>query len=680
MGARNMTNGDKIKITRAKGRPMLRWVGKKPLDFVKSFPTQLVEFFDPIGKAKQIDNPKFDAIKDNWQNLLFHGDNKEVLAYLLANGFRDKIDLIYIDPPFDSGANYVRQVQLRGIKEKTKLECEDYSVGEQIQYHDIWSNDNYLQFMYERLLLLKELLSEKGSIYVHVNNVRAHYLKIILDEIFGEGNFETQIVWKRVTAKGTNVKNYGEEYDVVLYYVKDKDSKIWSTPSKEYTPEQLKNYFKYVELPNGKWKLLTKEELNNPNKIKGRRFSLIPTININPNRPNLTYEFLGFKRTWKWTKDRMLEMQKGGLIIQTSKNSLPVKKQYLDERKGMVVNNLWTDIPNTSSSTRSGYPTEKNAELLKRIIEVSSRQDSIILDCFMGSGTIQRVAQEFGRKWIGVDINKGAIQTTIKELQKIIKRQYKDYKERKPQKKLTKEKEEPKHFSFAHYKVNDYDLKLLKTEAIELAIQHIGIQRTKTDLFFDGVLGNNLAKIIDFNHPLTLLDLQLIQDELKKRPDENRNVTIVCLGKELTIDPWVETYNKKHPVNKFEIIELRTDKKYGKFLIHKPSEAKVDIKRDGKKAIIDIKNFISPSIIERLNEEEKAVKVKIADFRSMIDTVLIDSDYNGRIFNIKVSDVPEKRNDLVKGKYEIDIPKKKTIIAVKIIDMLGEEVLITKEI
>jgi hypothetical protein len=291
----------------------------------------------------------------------------------------------------------------------------------------------------------------------------------------------------------------------------------------------------------------------------------------------------------------------------------------------------------------------------------------LVLDCFMGSGTTQAVSQKLNRKWIGVDINKGAIQTTAKRIQKIINEQIKN------------ENSEDKYLSFAHYKVNDYDLQLLRTEAIELAVQHIGIQRTKTDNFFEGTLGKNLVKIIDFNHPLTLLDLQLIQDELKKRPDENRNVTIVCLGKELSTDSYIEDYNKKHPVNKIEVIELRTDSKYGKFLIHKPAQAKVSIKRKGDKVQVEIKDFISPSIIERLNDREKLIKVKIPDFRSMIDVVLIDTEYNGKVFNIKHSDVPEKKKDFVLGKYELEVPKK-TTIAVKIIDMLGEEVLITEEI
>jgi hypothetical protein len=215
----------------------------------------------------------------------------------------------------------------------------------------------------------------------------------------------------------------------------------------------------------------------------------------------------------------------------------------------------------------------------------------------------------------------------------------------------------------------------LQTEAIELAVQHIGIQRTRTDRFFDGILGKNLVKIIDFNHPLTLLDLQLLQDELKKRPDEGRDIVVVCLGKELAVDPWIEDWNKKHPVNKIKVIELKTDKKYGNFLIHEPAEAKINIERKDNKAIIEIQDFISPTIIERLNIDSKLFKVKIPDFRAMIDCVLIDNDYDGKTFHIVYSDVPEKKSDLVAGKYEIEIPERKTKVAIKIIDMLGEEVI-----
>ena len=347
----------------------------------------------------------------------------------------------------------------------------------------------------------------------------------------------------------------------------------------------------------------------------------------------------------------------GRIVWSRGGEGIPNFKQYIDEREGVELQTIWTDI----GGERADFATLKPESLLERLIKASSNPGNLVLDCFIGSGTTAAVAQKLGRRWISCDINKGAVQLTSKRLQQIISKQI--------------ENSETKYPTFAIYKVNSYDLKLLRTEAIELAVQHIGIQRTRTDRFFDGTLGKNLVKIIDFNHPLTLLDLQLLQDELKKRPDEDRNITIVCLGKELAVDPWIDEWNKKHPVNKIRVIELKTDKKYGNFLIHRPAEAKVSIKRKNNKAIIEIKDFISPTIIELLNIDNTLFKVKIPDFRSMIDCILIDNNYDGNTFHIVYSDVPEKKTDLVTGKYEIEIPKRKTKIAVKIIDMLGEEVI-----
>jgi len=658
----------KIKITPAKGRPMLYWVGKKPLDYIKSFPAQLIEVFNPEGKAGQIENPTYSELKDNWQNLLFHGDNKEVLGYLLANGFRGKIDLIYIDPPFDSKADYIRMVELRGGSDR-KIQGEDYKLGEQIQYFDIWANDNYLQFMYERLLLLKELLSNKGLIFVHCDSNRNSYLRIILDEIFGAENFINEIIWQS-SASGKTTKNMlPDEVNTLYLYSKSQDYSL----NQIYMPlaESTKAMYKYED---------------NDGRGKYREFPLQKTGGPTPGTvytyvDNKGNKYYPPKKGWRMIEEKLKALENDNRLI--FRDGKVAEKAYWNERpsEGKNANNLWVDIANLQGNNpeMTDYPTQKPESLLDRIINLTSKPNDLILDAFCGCGTTQRVAQKLGRRWIGIDINKGAIQTSMKELQKLMIEQSKDDKKNGRQKTLNGDIEKPC-LSLAHYQVNEYYLQLLRTEATELAIQHIGIERIKTDMFFDGTLGRNLVKIIDFNHPLTLLDLQLIRDELKKRPDENRNITIVCLGRELAIDPWIEDYNKKHPVNKLEVIELRTDKKYGKFLIYKPAEAKVDIKRGGGKAVIEIKDFISPSIIERLNGEEKLIKVKIPDFRSMIDVVLIDSDYNGKVFNIVHSDVPEKKNDLVQGKYEIEIPDKKTTVAVKIIDMLGEEVLITEDV
>jgi DNA modification methylase len=626
---------------------MLHWVGKTSPEYVKSFPAQLVEVVNPQGKQKDFENPSFDKLDEDWHNLLFHGDNKEVLGYLISHGFRGKIDLIYIDPPFDSGADYVRKITLRGMKNR-KMPGEEYTLDEQIQYTDIWANDNYLQFMYERLLIMKELLHPDGFIFLHCDYHQGHYLKTVMDEVFERSNFRNEIIVKRIQknfAESEYIKSMNNAYDTILMYSSSLESRF---------------------LPPREDKEKNGEEEN---------WHSFDAPNWSGGRPNLIYELFGQYpppgTCWRWTKERAFEGIKKGILRQNPRSGKP---EYLvTNNKGKMVNNLWYDV--LASAYKEDYPTEKSEKLLQRIIEMTTNPDGIVLDCFVGAGTASAVAHKLGRRWIGVDINKGAIQTTSKRIQRIMNDS--SYDEGYIQTKIDRSEMGP----FAVYKVNDYDLQIFHRDAIQLAIDHIGIQRLKTDLFFDGVLGANLAKITDFNHPLTLMDLQLLQDELKKRPEENRNITIVCLGKETLVDPWVEDYNKKHTVNKFGIIELRTDTKYGKLFIHKPAQAKVSISRISEEtATVKIEDFISPTIIERLDSTEALLKTKIPDFRSMIDVVLIDPDYDGKVFSVGFSDVPEKKKDLVEASYKIKISKKRTTVAVKVIDMLGEEVIVTKEV
>ncbi len=238
--------------------------------------------------------------------------------------------------------------------------------------------------------------------------------------------------------------------------------------------------------------------------------------------------------------------------------------------------------------------------------------------------------------------------------------------------------------AFTVWRVNDYDLAIQHNEAVNLACEHIGIQRIRTDAYFDGTLGKALVKIIPFGHPLTPLDLEELRKELDARPDEDRPITVVCLGMELTAKAWIEDWNRlrkgKDAVNKITFIELRTDPKYGKFIKHEPARAKVKVARNKDKVTVEIEDFISPTIIERLTQQAGLLKPKIDDYRAMVDCVMIDPVYDGKVFNVALSDVPEKKTDLVAGKYDLPAPKGETTVAVKIIDMLGEEVLVTQAV
>ena len=243
---------------------------------------------------------------------------------------------------------------------------------------------------------------------------------------------------------------------------------------------------------------------------------------------------------------------------------------------------------------------------------------------------------------------------------------------------------EPAQLAFTVWRVNDYDLSIQHNEAVNLACEHIGIQRTRTDAYFDGTLGKSLVKIIPFGHPLTPLDLEELKRELDARPDEDRPITLVCLGMELAAKAWIEDWNRlrkgKDAVNRLAVIELRTDPKYGKFIKHEPARAKVIIARKKDKLVVEIEDFISPTILERLTQQAGLLKPKIDDWRAMVDCVMIDPAYDGKVFNVALSDVPEKKTDLVAGRYELQAPNSKTTVAVKVIDMLGEEVLVTHQV
>jgi len=659
-----MAENKRVEIKPAKGRPMLSWVGKKPLRYVIAYPAQLVETFSP-EHAPKTDKNLWKDWNDKFPKggLLFHGDNKDVLAHLLANGFRGKVKLIYIDPPFDSGADYVRKVNLRGKDKSSMLDTESYSLGEQIQYTDIWANDNYLQFMYERLNLIKELLDEDGTLWLHCDYHQSHYLKCLCDEVFNRNNFVTEIVWKRSMPRGNVQHGLSVSNDSLLVYSKGNEP-IWHPPLLSYTEEY-------------KARFTTKEK-------DGRPYVLDSLISPNPDRPNLDYVWHGVRKVWRVTKDKMAEYEKQGRLEYTS-NGVARFKRYMDELKGRPLTTIWDDIfpVNSQADEREDFPTQKPEALLERILATATNEMDIVLDCFLGSGTTAAAAQKLGRRWIGADINKGAIQTTAKRLQGIIEEQLKSTKNKsKPLPGMEEETPPPAQFSFAVNRVNDYDLQIQHNEALELACEHLGITRTKTDSYFDGTLGKKLVKIVPFNHPITPLDMEEVKRELGNRPQEERDVVVVGYGKELAVQTWLEDWNRNRKrtglPNQIEAKDLRVDAKSGGFFVHKPAEANIKFKRAGDKVNIEIETFLSPTIIERLKSQAGLLSPQIDDWRAMVDSVMIDSAYDGKVFNITLADVPEKKNDLVGGKYVVEARKGVTI-AVKVTDMLGEEVLVVKE-
>jgi DNA modification methylase len=395
-------------------------------------PFQVIEQVDEPraeGKKTEVQATLFDVDSRGrqlagWTNKLAWGDNKLILSSLKNGPLREEIEaeggikLIYIDPPFDVGANFSMKIDV-GDDSFTK----EAGVLEELAYRDTWGKgaDSFISMIYERLSLMKDLLAVDGSIYVHCDWRVSSYMKLILDEIFGKNNFRGEIIWKQTRAKSTGIKNYGIEHNTIFYYTKSENN-IWELQYRDYDLDKVDRYYCFFEQPDGSFNKYTKSQMRkfreSDNIPKGKRFALIPLLNLNKNRPNLRYEFRGFTETWAVKKEKMLDFDKKNLIVQTSKDAMPLKKQYYDDMKGKKLGTLWDDIypVNSQAKEKTDYPTQKPEKLLERIIKSSSNEDDIVADFFCGSGTTLAVAEKLGRKWIGSDLGKFAIHTTRKRI------------------------------------------------------------------------------------------------------------------------------------------------------------------------------------------------------------------------------------------------------------------------
>ncbi|HVT86928.1 MAG TPA: DNA methyltransferase, partial [Chitinophagaceae bacterium] len=257
----------------------------------------------------------------------------------------------------------------------------------------------YLTTMAHRIWYMHKLLKNSGSFYLHCDPTMSHYLRLVCDMIFGEDKIRNEIIWKRTNAKGLAFTRFASNHDVILYYIKSK-SYTWNPQYTEHDPNYIEKFYRFTD------------------EKTGRKYQLADLTNPNKDRPNLTYEFLGIKRVWRWTKDRMEEAYKNGLIVQQTPSSVPRLKRYLDEQEGNPIDDTWIDIspiqPKTGESL--GYPTQKPEALLERIIQASSNEGDVIADFFCGCGTTISVAQRLNRKWLGADISHLAIRLIIKRL------------------------------------------------------------------------------------------------------------------------------------------------------------------------------------------------------------------------------------------------------------------------
>src|SRR3989344_2038919 len=338
-----------------------------------------------------------------WTNKLIWGDNKLILSSLKNGPLRKEIDaqggikLIYIDPPFDVGADFSMDVQI-GDEEFTKKP----SIIEEVAYRDAWGKgaDSFIAMIYERLSLMRDLLANDGSIYVHCDWRVSGYLRLVLDELFGINNFRNEIIWLRTRAQHTDAKSFGNVHDSIFYYTKG-EQYFYSPQYVEHKPEYIARFNK-VDKDGRKYMLIPAHGAGaGPARSFGERGMIAPPRG----------------RHWAYKQDKIDQLMKQGLIEFTSTGT-PSLKHFLDNSKGAVSQSIWADIAplNPVAQERLDYPTQKPEALIERIINASSNKGDLVADFFVGSGTTLAISEKLGRKWIGSDLGKFSIHTTRKRM------------------------------------------------------------------------------------------------------------------------------------------------------------------------------------------------------------------------------------------------------------------------
>lgn len=314
-------------------------------------------------------------------NLLYYADNFDCMLHLLSKGYKGKIKLIYIDPPYGTNSIFL-------------------SRNQKSSYKDDLTGSHFIEFLRRRIVLLKELLSDDGAIYLHLDSNMVFEMKIILDEIFGRSNYRGLITRKKCSNKNYTKNTYGNISDYILYYSKSKNH-YWDRAYVPWSEEKMLKEYPCID------------------EVSGRRYKKVPIHAPGVRNGQTGKEWKGMLppkgKHWQFTPSKLTELDKAGHIY-WSANGNPRRKVYFDESKGIPVQDIWMDVQDSLNQNIkiTGYPTEKNPNLIERIIKASSDVGDIVLDCFAGSGTTLDVANQLGRKWVGIDNSSEAIYNILK--------------------------------------------------------------------------------------------------------------------------------------------------------------------------------------------------------------------------------------------------------------------------
>ena len=655
---RSLESVEEYEFEPIKGYPMLQWRGKRPYRSTRYYPAQLKEVHG--------------SDVEGWRNKLYRGDNLQVMSHLVKQ-YRGKVKLIYIDPPFDSHADYRLRIKLRG----QTIEGEK-SLFEEKQYGDIWLNDDYLQFIYERIVLMRELLDSSGCIYVHCDYRRSHHIRCILDEVFDTSHCLNELVWKRTSARSDSA-TFNHIHDTLFLFSKG-NRFTFNQTFIPYEQSYVERYFTYRDADGRAYATIDATQAGLRTGLSGT-----PWRGFDPGAKG---------NHWKFGVDKLEELNKQNKIYwPTKEGGWPRLKMYLDETKGAAIQSIWSDIKavNSQADERGDYPTQKPQALLERIIEASSNPGDIVFDCFMGSGTTQAVALKLGRRFIGADINLGAVQITTKRLLQVADDLAitKSSTSKLQQAAIAYDDsagnegdggegknidpsalQEPivYYTGFEVYNVNYYDVFRNPIQAKELLLQALEVQPLAAGNVFDGTKGGRMVKVMPVNRIATRADLNdllanIDQRAMERLYQENPNrvvekITLICMGHEPDLAAYLKQELHPYKVD-VEVVDVLRDRQDLQF--KRDSEARVKVKNGA--LVIDA--FYPMNLLQKLSMQKEAVD----DWRELVESVMIDWNYDGAVLTPALVDIPE-RDELVSGTY--NVPADAGTIRVKITDLLSE--------
>jgi adenine-specific DNA-methyltransferase len=644
--------------------------GKKQSPVRVALPFQTIETVNESTADRQRTLELFSSGRETeWRNRLIWGDKKYVLPSLLPE-FAGKVNLIYIDPPFDTGADFSYSAVI-----PSNLEDEDgtsftkeASILEQKAYRDTWGSglNSYLHWFYEAMVLLRELLASDGTLYVHIGSNISHYVKAILDEVLGSDKYVNEIIWKRTHAHSDTKqgrKAYGNISDTIFYYTVS-DSYTFNTQYTPYTQEYIDKYFRYRD-------------------ADGRRYWLDNLTGPGGGaRGNPYYEVLGVSRYWRFSKERMKQLVADGRVVQSKPGNVPQYKRYLDEMPGIPLQNIWTDIPpiNMMAKERLGYPTQKPEALLERILKCSTNEGDLVLDCFAGSGTTSVTAEKLNRQWISCDLGRFSIHTTRKRLLAIPGV--------KPFVVQNLGKYERQAWQSAEFPSNGKD-RLEEQRQREAAYRQFILELYHAkpisgQTWLHGIKSGRMVHVGAVDAPVTIADVKAISREVWKAAGASGGKAAVdVLGWEFALElnetarnvaaeSRVDVSFKKIPR---EVLEKKAVEQ-GDVKFFELGALSVDVKQSKREVTLKLSDFLIP-----LDDVPEEARTAIKHWSQMVDYWAVDWDFKEDTFHNQWQSYRTRKDPKIElqAKYEYGEPGKYRIV-VKVIDILGNDTTKTLEV